>query len=145
MAINYTIYDLSTEAIVHGVSHIPRAGLPDGLDWIAGEVDQVRFRINRETGKPYPFIEQDQLPWLIRNHGRGLLRTAGATDADVAAWAAAKATHDMLGGASVAGQEYSDQAFKTLLETRRRILDAAARLMAMEPMPQDFDNPAYWE
>jgi hypothetical protein len=141
----YTVYEIETGKIVSRPKIITYHGVPDGCDWIAGRVDDVRFRIDHATGEPYPFIEQDQLPSIIRQRMKRLLQQHGATELDISRWQAAKIEHQMLGDATIDGVPYSDEAFRDLLAERKRILDRAAVLMAMSPIPQDAEDDRWWQ
>lgn len=141
----FTIYDIATGKILQRCSKIRAERVPDGCSCISGDVDDVRFRIDHATGEPYPFIEQSQLPWLIRRRKKRMLEQSGVTELDISRWHAAKIEHDMLGSATIDGQPYNDEALMALLAERKRILDRAVELMAMDPIPQDAEDDRWWQ
>lgn len=128
----YTIYEIETGKIVSRQKVIYYDDVPDGCDFIAGDVDDIRFRIDHETGIPYGFIEQSELRILIRQKTKHLLNEAGATDADIM-----RLHVDMLSTGD-------DVVFREKLTERKRILDIAQALTNLNPIPQDVENPEYW-
>lgn len=129
----YTIYDIESGKIVSRQKVINHDDIPDGCDFIAGDINDIRFRIDHETGTPYGFIEQSELRILIRQKAKHLLNEVGATDADIM-----RLHIDML-------TTDDDIPFRKKLAERKRILDIAHDLTNLNPIPQDAENPEYWK
>lgn len=144
----FTVYNIKTHKIVARQRIIPYQGVPDGCDWIAGDVDDVRFRINPENGKPYPFIDQSQLPWLIRKKAKRKLAEIGMTDTEVQKWVAQRELLEYVNEVVIAGERLDKQSFKKkfseLMLKRSAILNIADNLTRMVPIPQDAEDDKHW-
>lgn len=128
---SYTVFCKRTGKIVG------RQSYPQRSRWygcIEGDFDDVRFRIDPVTLEPYPFIDQDQLPWLIRHHCKKLRVEAGCSDSEL--------TTAMINReiGAITPEEYAG-----LLDKRRKLDASAAALTSQTPIPQDYTNPEYWK
>ena len=128
----YSVYNIKSGRIVFRTSLVHEKKIPKGCSVVCGDYDDVLFNIDHATGEPYPHIEQDQLPWLIRRYRNVLRQKRGVNDIP------ALLTERELGNITPA--QYDAKLAK------RRAIDACHdALIKMKPIPQDYNNPEYWK